>query len=207
MPCEKKDAAGERPVRQRNLGCRARCYRGSDTGDYFARDTRCRQGEDFFAAASEDERIAAFEPDNAPPSARFFYEQGIDLLLSGTVGATAFPGENQFCARSAFGEQFFPGEAVIDYNFCFAQAFQPAHRYQVWRTRPRAYKGDAGGRGRGCLLAGIVHQDFCPVCPFHGNSPGFAKPASFRLLMVNVDLFTIFYNSLPFPSTTLLKEI
>ena len=61
-----------------------------DAGDDFKGDTGLAQVQGFFAAAAEDEGIAAFEADDDMALAGAIDEERMDRVLRGAFAATAF---------------------------------------------------------------------------------------------------------------------
>ena len=71
------------------------------------RDARGAEGQRFFAATPEDERVAAFQADDALALARLRDEDGVNFVLGHGVGARAFAGVNAL--RAGRGEVQEPG--------------------------------------------------------------------------------------------------
>src|SRR5271157_5461446 len=67
---------------ERHAGVGGDAERGGDAGDDFERDAGGGQRFGLFAAASEDERVAAFESDYGEAASRALDQHGADLFLS-----------------------------------------------------------------------------------------------------------------------------
>ena len=70
------------------VGGRAQC--GGDAGDDAVRDVCLPQNLGFFAAAPENEGVAAFEPDDAQTLAGVFDQEAVGFFLLDVVRACAF---------------------------------------------------------------------------------------------------------------------
>ena len=96
---------------------------------------RRRQRLGLLAAAPEDVRVAALEPDDAFARARPGDEQRGDFLLR---HGHVFAARNQFGGRRREAEQFGIGERVIDHHVGAAEQFRAAQREQPRVARPGA---------------------------------------------------------------------
>ena len=85
-------------MRHRNSGVRRHGQRRADSGNDFERDAGATQRLRLFAAASEDERIAALQANDPAAALRLRNHQRFDLGLRHCVFAGAFADENALAA-------------------------------------------------------------------------------------------------------------
>ncbi len=69
------------PMGQRNAGDGGAAGRRGDSGHHLERDAMADQDRHLLAAAAEQERVAALEPQHAPAVARQAHHQGADVVL------------------------------------------------------------------------------------------------------------------------------
>src|SRR5690606_19992387 len=81
MTGEEGDAAGEVAVGDGDAGVCGDGVAGGNAGDDFEGNGGGGEGEGLFSAASEDEGIAAFEPDDGVAAAGFVDEEAVDVVL------------------------------------------------------------------------------------------------------------------------------
>ena len=98
-----------------------------DAGHQFKGDAGLLQRERFLAAASKDEAVAAFEPDDTFALLRFLDEESRGLVLRNTVSAAAFPDRDLFgIYERRVVQEFRVQEVVIEDDVRLPQRFEPA---------------------------------------------------------------------------------
>src|SRR4051794_37580286 len=85
-----------------------------NAGDDFPEDACIDERFGFFAAAPEDERVAAFEPRHGFAGARLLDEYTVNLLLRSRGLAGALAHINQFSAAPRITERFGVDEIVVN---------------------------------------------------------------------------------------------
>src|SRR5262249_18813610 len=101
-------------------------------------NSRFRQRVCFFAASAEHKRIAAFEPADVLAFTCLLDHQPVDVLLLDVLLALLFPDADDFCGRLCLFEQMQVDQSIMQHDIGFAQTRQPADRYEIRISRPRA---------------------------------------------------------------------
>ena len=102
-----------RAVRERNAAVGRDSQRRSNTGHHFERNARVRQRFQFFAAASKDKRVAAFEPHHVQAAARAVDHHGADFFLRKSVHRFLFADVNALAILGREFEQVLVGQVVV----------------------------------------------------------------------------------------------
>jgi hypothetical protein len=79
-----------------------------------------------FGASAEDERVAPFQPNNAPTRAGVFGEQGVDLVLAQCRAPRALAGEDPGSPRRSEGQEPRMDQMVINYHLCCPKRITPS---------------------------------------------------------------------------------
>ena len=100
---------------------------------------RLRERLRFFAAATEDERIAALQPHDALSFPGFLHEQRVDFLLRQRVRARFLPGENRLRTFRRPPQHFGIAEVIVNDHLRLLDALLRAQRDEpeIARTRRR----------------------------------------------------------------------
>ena len=108
-----------------------------DAGHELERHAGVGERERLLPAAAEDERIAALEPDDAPPVASVHHEQLVHVVLLEVVAR-----DPQRVGRRLVDE-LFRHEPVVDEHLAVAQSLEPAHGDQLRIAGPGTDERDA----------------------------------------------------------------
>ena len=111
-------------MRHRNSGVRRHRQRRADAGRDFERDAGATQRLRLFAAASEDERIAALQANDPAAALRLRNHQRFDLGLFHCVFAGAFADENALAAGRCQRNDRIACQRVIEQNVGVSQQFR-----------------------------------------------------------------------------------
>ena len=98
---DKRDGRGMLAVGQRHAGVCRDAERHGDAGDDFERDAGIGECLRFFTTASEQERIAALEPDHREAAARALDQHGADLVLREGVLGLLLADVDALCSAGA----------------------------------------------------------------------------------------------------------
>ena len=124
MAGDERDERAVLAMRQRNSRERRPRDRRRDAGHHFELDLRARQRLGLFAAAPEDERVAALEPHHDAPLARVLDQHRVDFRLLDTfLRAATFARVNQL-ARRREPQQFRTHQVVVDNDVGAAQTLR-----------------------------------------------------------------------------------
>ncbi len=111
---------------------------GGDSRDDFERNGGRRERLRLFAAAAEQERIAAFQPNDLLPGPRFFDQQLVDFILLQGVRAGLFPGVNYFHRFRRPLQHLRVAEVIVNHHFRPLDHFPGAQGDQSQIARSRA---------------------------------------------------------------------
>jgi hypothetical protein len=126
-------AMSYRNTRPRGSGNRAR-----NPGNDFKRNARFNQCARFLAAASENERVASFQPAHGFAFTGFFDHEPFDAFLLSVFVSRLFADVYNFRIATGFIEQSFVDKAIVEHDVGFAQACQAPHGNQVRISRTSA---------------------------------------------------------------------
>ena len=115
--------------------------RRADTGHDLERDPGAREGLGLFAAAAEDERIAALEPHDPTPAPRVQDQERVDLLLRQRVMPRGLAGEDAASAGRLVEEPRID-EPVVHDDLSAPQELEAAHGHEPGISGARADEGD-----------------------------------------------------------------
>ena len=145
MAGEENDAAGMGAVRERDAGVGGGGEGRRDAGNDFEGDAGGHEGLGFFAAAAEDERIAAFEPNDVFALPGKADEGGLDIGLRAAKAAAFFTDEDFFRIGPGEGEDGGGDEVIVDDGVGFADEAVSLEREQLGVAGAGADEGDAAG--------------------------------------------------------------
>src|SRR5579862_6945563 len=106
---------------QRNLRCGCGPKSGGDAWNDFKFDVGFAQSCDFFADAAEDQRIAAFEPDDLQSRARQSDHEKVNLVLADVLFAAALADVTDVRVSWRDTEYLFPHQFVVQNHVCVFQ--------------------------------------------------------------------------------------
>ena len=129
-------------MRHRDARGRRHRDRTRDAGHDLAVDAGFDAGEQLFGAATEDERVATFEPHHAFSLLRKGNQQRIDLVLRQRVVVRSFAGLDHLDIRRKLVEQSSWAEPIDDNNVGLGQQSAAANGDEVGVARAAADKGD-----------------------------------------------------------------
>ncbi len=128
VACDEGHRLGQASVRQGRAGAGRGGQGGGDAGDDLAGDSRRAAFFQLLAAAAEDERVAALEPDNIESLKRERHQQAVDVVLRQGVAVLALGHVDQPRVRRGHGEDFRGDQAVM-------------HDHPGRRDQPRGLEG------------------------------------------------------------------
>src|ERR1051325_7493851 len=126
-------------MRDRDAGICGDSVSGTHSWDHLPGDPRISEAFGLFTAAREHEWIAALQPANDLPLARFGNQQAVDLILGHSLGGMEAH-VDQLGMGLGVIEQLFVGEIVIEHDFGCLERSQTFHRNQARIAGP----GDPG---------------------------------------------------------------
>ena len=147
-------------MRERHAGVGGDAQRRGDAGDDFEGDAGIGQRFGLFAAASEDERIAALEPDHGEAAARALDQHGADLFLGEGVGGFLLADVEALGVGRGEIEQGVGGEVVEEDGVGLLQNAAAFDGDEIGIAGPGAYEVDLGAGGQG--LVGRGSSRFMP---------------------------------------------
>ena len=103
---------------------------------------------EFLAAPAKDERIAAFQADDAVAALGVFAQQPMDGFLGDAVSASGFSDFDQLRLAARQLEDFRADQAVVQDDVGRLQRAQGIQRQEARVTRPGANQDDAPTAGR-----------------------------------------------------------
>ena len=116
---------------QRNAGVSRAGQRGGDAGHHFVADAVRAQEFEFFAAAAEDETVAALQPHDAFAGARVFQHQCVDLFLRHVVMAGFLAHFDAFGIAARKFQHLGADQAVVQDHIGLVEQAQPAQGEQT----------------------------------------------------------------------------
>jgi len=108
------EAAGVQAMRERNAERGGGGLSGGDAGDDFDRDACFLGGEEFFAGAAENERVAAFEAQDVFAGAGVCDHEGVDVVLAAGGAIAHFADGDFFGFRAGQREDFGGDEGIVE---------------------------------------------------------------------------------------------
>ena len=99
---------------ERNARVSRNAKRRSNAGDDFERNAGVGQSFGLFAAATEDERIAAFQPDDVAAALAAFDKQRADLFLRERVFGFLLADVDALGGRGREIEKFGIGQVIVE---------------------------------------------------------------------------------------------
>src|SRR5579872_4257484 len=111
----------------------------TDARHNLKRNVHSLKGQRLFAAAPEDERVAAFEAYHSTTKLRMGDKQGIDLLLFHGVATGTFTDKNEFRVGMCFLKNGSVDEPIIHHNIGLAQT---AYRLECEQFRVAGSRTD-----------------------------------------------------------------
>ncbi len=114
-------------MRDRDAGKRRRRNRAADPRHHLERHTGGAERDRFFPAASEDKRVAAFEPHDPASATRRANHQRVDLLLRQDVPALALADKESLRVPRV------PQDAVVDEGVIQHEVRCPERRNRLSR--------------------------------------------------------------------------
>lgn len=135
-------------MRQGDAGIGGAGQRRGDAGHDLVRHVVRAQVFQLFAAASEDEGVAAFQAHHAPAGARLGQHEGVDARLGGVV---VFAGQlahgHAFSVAARQRQHALADQAVVQDDVGFIERAQRLERQQAGVARARAHQHDAAPGG------------------------------------------------------------
>ncbi len=141
------DGAGDAALRYGNAGVGRCCDPRSYTRNYLNCDPALEAGDRFFAAAPEDERVAALQPDDAATGQGVLDHQLVRDFLRYLLAAADLADVDQLCVAARAVERARTDQLVVeDYvgagkQLCAAQSNQP------FIARARSDEVNSSGNG------------------------------------------------------------
>ena len=108
------DGGGVLAMGERHAGVGGDAERRGDAGDDLERNAGIGQRLGLFAAAAEDERVAAFEADHGEAAARALDQHGADLVLRERVGGFLLADVEALGVRRRERQERVGGEVVVE---------------------------------------------------------------------------------------------
>ena len=134
---------------RRNPSARQCGESGGHSGDDAKGHARRRERQNFFAAAAEDEGVAALQSQHAQSAARKIDEQCADVFLGDGGLAASLAGEVQPRALARQGQNAGIDQRVVNDHVGLNQARQCIESQQPGISGPRAHQPDFAGREYG----------------------------------------------------------
>ena len=135
MPADKGHGGGMVAMGQRDAGIGGATGGRGDARYDLDRDAARQQIVDLLAATSEDERIAALEPDHTLAGLRATRHQGVDFILWNAVVGLRFTDVKDFCVGPGEFQDAGPDQAVVDHDVGVTQHAQRPQGHRVRRRR------------------------------------------------------------------------
>jgi len=137
---------------QRNASGSQRSNRGGDARNRDHLDTVAAQEIRLFAAATEDERVAAFEAQDTPPGACLTQHERVELVLRQAVPALRLADIEAVGVAADTVEDLGPDQLVVEHHVRLLHQLHGPDGQQVGITRPGAHEIDHPGlRPRGVV--------------------------------------------------------